>query len=75
LRAVEINRNGDPEPAHSISPTPQDIWNAEISRSTDTRFGQFRLRAGYQWRDDDASGDSDTDFDVELQWQFDFGFE
>ncbi len=74
LRAVEINRNGDPEPAHSISATPQDIWNAEISRTTDTRFGQFRLRAGYQWRDDDATGDSDTDFDVELQWQFDFGF-
>ncbi len=74
LRAVEINRNGNPEPAHSISATPQDIFNAELSRKIDTRLGQFTLRLGYQWLDDDATGEDEDDFDVELQWQVDFGF-
>jgi hypothetical protein len=74
LRATEINRNGAPEPAHSVSATPQDIWNAEITYTKATRYGEFLVRTGYERIDDDATGKNDTNFDVELQWRVDFGF-
>jgi hypothetical protein len=74
LRATEINRNGAPEPAHSVSATPQDIWNTEITYTKATRYGEFLVRTGYERIDDDATGKNDTNFDVELQWRVDFGF-
>ena len=69
LRAGELNRGGSPDPFHSLTPTPQDIVSIDVSHSRVLYFGVIDAGAGYEWIDDDASGDSDSDARFYVQWR------
>jgi hypothetical protein len=76
VRYVEINRknrSAAPDSRHTVSATPQDVWNVELSHSRETRFGDFRLRLAYTNTDDEASGKTESDFDLGLEWSLRFG--
>jgi len=69
LRHMELNREGPPQPAHTISSIARDLTDVQVSYERDTRVGRFTIAAGYA-EVEDALGDvktSDTSFFV--QWQ------
>lgn len=69
LRVGELNRGGSPDAFHSLTPTPQDIVSVDISHSRVLSFGVIDVGAGYEWTDDDASGNSDSDGRFYVQWR------
>ena len=68
LRYMEINRAGSPNERHTLSPTPQEIADVQISHSRETRFGRFDLGLGYASIDDELTGVSDKQTSVFLRW-------
>jgi hypothetical protein len=68
IRYMEINRVGDPETRHSISPTPQDLTDIQLTHDRWTRFGRFYLGLGYSHLDDAASSATSSDFSAFLSW-------
>ncbi len=68
LRYMEINRDGAPQPRHTLTPTPQDLTDLQISHERETRFGRFHAGLGYSRLEDEVTGDSDSDVSAFLQW-------
>jgi len=68
LRFLEINRIGKPNDRHTLSPTPQDLLDIQISHDRRTDFGRFYAGVGYSWLDDQASDVSDSEFSVFVRW-------
>jgi hypothetical protein len=68
LRYMEINIVGDPDPAHSLSPTPKEIMDFQISHDRTTRFGRFYVGIGYSREDDEVSGLSISEVTGFLRW-------
>lgn len=68
LRFMETNREGAPNPRHTLSPTPQELTDIQLSHVRDTRFGRFNGGVGYSRVEDLASGTTDSDVAAFLQW-------
>ena len=68
LRYMEINREGQPNPRHTLSPTPQDRIDIQVSHERTTRFGRFHLGIGYDYLDDKASGMDFSDVTGFIRW-------
>lgn len=68
LRYMEINRDDAPQPRHTLTPTPQDLTDLQISHERDTRFGRFYAGLGYSRLDDEVTGDTDSDVTAFVQW-------
>ena len=68
LRYMEINRDGAPQPGHTLTPTPQDLTDLQISHERETRFGRFYAGLGYSNLEDEVSGEDDSDVTAFLQW-------
>jgi len=68
LRYMQIKIEGRFDPSHSLSPTPQDRADIQLSHERITRFGRFHIGAGYRYIDDEASGSDSSDFTGFLQW-------
>ena len=68
LRYMEINREGQPNSRHTLSPTPQERFDVQLTHERDTRFGRFYVGFGYERVDDELSGQSDSDFSGFFQW-------
>ena len=69
LRSVELNRDGAPDPRHSITPTSQDLVNVEFSHTRRFWGGSLQLGLGYDHLDDEMSGETSDDFRAFAQWQ------
>lgn len=67
-RKMKINRNGDPDPANSLSPTPQDWFDVQISHERQFRIGRIYLGVAYSDLDDDLNGISTSEFSGFLRW-------
>lgn len=67
-RQMRINRNGDPDPANSLSPTPQDRFDVQISHTRQTRLGRIHVGVGYSDLDDDVTGTGSSGFSGFLRW-------
>jgi len=67
-RYMEINRVGEPEARHSISATPQDLTDIQLTHDRWTRFGRFYLGLGYSHLDDAATGSTSDDVSAFLGW-------
>ena len=67
LRYMRINRIGT-DPRHSISATPQDRADIQLSHERITRFGRFHIGAGYSYLDDEASGADSSEFTGFISW-------
>ncbi len=68
LRYMEINIIGLPDRAHSLSPTPQESWDALLTHTRGTRFGRFYIGIGYSQLDDELSGESQSEVTGFLRW-------
>ena len=68
LRYMEINREGLPDSRHSLSPTPQEQMDLQISHERMTAYGRFYAGLGARRLDDTASGESNSDFTAFIQW-------
>ncbi|MDH4022438.1 MAG: capsule assembly Wzi family protein [Gammaproteobacteria bacterium] len=68
VRYMEINRVGEPEPRHSISPTPQDRTDIQLTHDRWTRFGRFCLGLGYTHLDEAAGNATSNDISAFLSW-------
>ena len=68
-RQMKINRNGDPDPANSLSPTPQDWFDVQISHERQLRFGRIYLGIAYSDVDDDLNGTNLSEVSGFLRWR------
>ena len=68
LRYMEINRVGSPDPRHSLSATPQDIADIQISHDRITAFGTFKLGLGYGRLDDAVTDEVSNETSAFIQW-------
>jgi hypothetical protein len=68
LRYMQINQEGSPDPAHSLSSTPQDRADVQLSHERLTRFGRFNIGIGYIYLDDEASGTDSSDLTGFIRW-------
>jgi len=68
LRFMEINRVGSPNPRHTLSATPQELLDAQLSHNRVTRFGRFHAGLGFSRVDDEESGTSNSVVTGFFQW-------
>jgi hypothetical protein len=68
LRYMQINGEGSPDPRHTLSATPQDRADVQVTHERLTRFGRFHLGVGYSYVDDEASGTDSSDFTGFIRW-------
>jgi hypothetical protein len=72
LRYGRLNRGGGPDPNNTLTPTPQSLASIDVAHSRVLGFGTLEVGAGYEWIDDDASGEDTGDARLYLQWHSDF---
>ena len=68
IRYMEINRLGQPNVRHTLTPTPQEQIDLQISHDRKTRFGRLYAGLGYSRLDDEATGVTDSDVTAFIQW-------
>ncbi len=68
LRHIDINRLGDPDPRHSLSPTPQNLIDAQVSYNRITRYGRIYLGVGYAKLEDELTQTGDSDVSGFIRW-------
>jgi hypothetical protein len=69
LRYGELNRGGTPDPAHSLTPTKQNLASLDISHSRTFRYGVVEIGAGVERIDDAVSGRTDQNVRAFIQWR------
>ena len=68
LRYMQINTEGAPDPNHSLSATPQDRADFQLSHARNMRFGRLHVGIGYSYTDDEASGTDNADVTGFIRW-------
>jgi len=68
LRYVEINRAGTPSTRHSLSATPQELADLQLTHNRTTGIGRFHIGLGLNRLNDEVSGDSSDDVAAFVQW-------
>jgi hypothetical protein len=68
LRYMQIKTEGRLDPNHSLSATPQNRADFQLSHERFTRFGSFQIGVGYSYIDDEASGVDSSDFTGFIRW-------
>lgn len=68
LRYMEINRIGTPNLRHTLSATPQEILDLQISYDRLTPVGRLYAGIGYSRLDDSLTGASDSDVSGFIRW-------
>jgi hypothetical protein len=68
LRYMNIKRDGSFDPRHSLSATPKDRVDIQISHSRTTRLGRFHLGVGYEYVDDIAFVTDTSNFTGFVRW-------
>ena len=68
LRYMEINRLGSPNPRHSLTPVPEDVFDIQVSHDRMTRFGRFRAGVGYSRFEAEAVAATGSDAFGFIQW-------
>ena len=68
LRYMEINRAGAPNPRHTISATPQDLVDIQLTHNRDTVIGRFDIGPGYSQLGHSTSGATSNEVTAFVQW-------
>jgi hypothetical protein len=69
LRYVEINRAGMPGTRHTLSATPQELTDLQLTHDRTTGLGRFHIGLGLSRLDDEISGDSSDDVVAFVGWK------
>jgi len=68
LRHMEINRKGSPDARHTLSATPQELLDIQLSYDRLTAFGRIYAGIGYSRLDDELSGLTTSEASGFLRW-------
>ena len=68
LRHMEINREGSARPGHTLSATPAEATDVQISYMRKSDHGKIKLGIGVSRLDYAPDGDASTEFGGFLQW-------
>ena len=68
LRHMEINREGPPDMRHTLSATPQELTDIQISYERLTRFGRIYGGIGYSRLDDELTGQQTSEASGFIRW-------
>lgn len=68
LRTMDINRVGSQNSRHSLSATPQEIVDIQISHDRMTAFGIFKLGVGLSRVQDELSATTSNETSAFIQW-------
>ena len=68
LRYTELNRVGPPDNRHTLSATPQELMDVQLSHTRATRFGRFHAGVGYSRLDDELTGETSSDISGFVSW-------
>ena len=68
LRHMEINRMGSPDSRHTLSATPQDLLDIQLSYDRLTGFGRIYVGVGFARLDDELSGLTTSEASGFLRW-------
>jgi len=68
LRYMQIKMVGRPDPSHSLSATPQDRADVQLSHERYTRFGRFHIGIGYNYIDDKETATDTSDLAAFIRW-------
>jgi hypothetical protein len=68
LRYMQINIEGSLDPNHSLSATPQDRADVQLSHARLTRFGRFYFGIGYSYIDDELTAANTSDITGFVRW-------
>ena len=68
VRHMEINRLGDANARHSLSSTPLDVTDVQVTYETLTRYGRFHAGLAFRQSDDQATGSDSSETGAFLRW-------
>ncbi len=68
LRRMDVNRAGQPDVRHSLSPLPQDRLDAQVSHQRSFAAGTVRAGIGYRRIDGGPAAAGDSDVTGFIQW-------
>ena len=68
LRHMEINRIGPPNSRHTLSATPQELTDIQISHERLFAFGRIYAGIGYSWLDDELTGQQTSEVSGFVRW-------
>ena len=68
LRHMEINRAGSPDSRHTLSATPQELIDIQISYERHTAFGRIYAGIGYSRLDDELSALQTSESSGFVRW-------
>lgn len=68
LRYMEINRSGALNARHTLSATPQELADIQLTHDRLTDIGRFHFGLGVSNLDDSTTGESSTDVAAFIQW-------
>jgi hypothetical protein len=71
LRYMQINMmnvEGNPNRRHSLSPTPQDRADIQLTHVRSTSLGRIHIGIGYSYLDDEATGANTSDITGFVSW-------
>jgi hypothetical protein len=68
LRYMEINRSGAPNARHTVSATPRELADIQLTHDRITDIGRFHIGLGVSNVDDTVMEESSTDFTGFVQW-------
>ena len=63
-----INVEGNPNRNHSLSPTPQNRTDVQLTHTRSTSLGRIHIGVGYATIDDEATGADSADFSGFISW-------
>jgi hypothetical protein len=65
---MEINQVGEPSSTHTLTPTPQELLDLQVTHERLTKYGRFHAGLGYGRVEDEVSGTSTSDVSAFIQW-------
>jgi hypothetical protein len=65
---MEINRIGSPDSRHTLSATPQELTDIQISHVRLFAFGRIYAGIGYSWLDDELTGQQTSEVSGFIRW-------
>jgi hypothetical protein len=68
VRYMELNRAGAPDALHTLTATPQELADVQVTHDRLTRFGRLHVGLGVSRLDAEGSGESSTDVTGFVQW-------
>jgi hypothetical protein len=69
FRHMELNRQGSPQPNHSITASAQDLTDLQITYERYTNVGRFKFGVGYAELDDKRTGQTTSDPSAFFRWR------